>query len=69
MPRDLTVINLKDVAMQPCIRVSDCIDVVPLDEVADIAEQLVREIMEGAKPRVEGLYDILKAAGRMTDIA
>jgi hypothetical protein len=67
MPR-LSVINLKDVAMQGFIRVEDAIDVVPLDEVADIAESLVREIMEGSKPRVEGLYDILKAAGRMADI-
>jgi hypothetical protein len=50
--------------MSPCIRVSDCIDVVPVDEVADIAEALLREIADGAKPRVEGLHDILEAAGR-----
>jgi hypothetical protein len=67
MPR-LNVINLKDVAMQGFIRVEDAIDVVPVDEVADIAETLIREIAQGAKPRVEGLYDILEAAGRDTDI-
>lgn len=54
--------------MQGFIRVEDAIDVVPVDEVADIAETLIREIAQGAKPRVEGLYDILEAAGRDTDI-
>jgi hypothetical protein len=67
MPR-LSIINLKDVAMQGFIRVEDAIDVVPVDEIADIAEDLIREIAEGAKPSIEGLYDILTAAGRDTDI-
>lgn len=61
----LNVINLKDVAMGGgFIRVEDCIDVVPVNEVADIAERLIRDIAEGSRPRIEGLYDILEAAGR-----